>query len=305
MKIVSVIIPTCKRPTNLLRAIESVFQQSYKNLELIVVDDNGINTQFQEQTEQLIEPYKSYSNFKYLALTQNMGAAYARNKGVEMAMGSYVAFLDDDDAFLINKIKLQVDRLNSLGIDYGACYCRQQYLDNNNNFYPVNDEYTEGDLTKEILEMSNHLNTSSLLFRKECLIELNGFNTGLVRHEDWDLLLRFFMKYKIAIDLSGTPQLNRYIGSFSFAPIGKELILRQEIFIEQFMSYISCQIDVNLILKIQWAFVYKELFRQNHVFLGLKTAIKAHQYYPLNIKEWKWVVARFIKNLFKKYKQTL
>ena len=64
--LVSIIIPSYARPTNLVRAIESVLAQTYAPIEIIVVDDNGVNTPFQEETEKLLSPYISDRKITYL-----------------------------------------------------------------------------------------------------------------------------------------------------------------------------------------------------------------------------------------------
>lgn len=298
--LVSVIIPTCHRPDNLSRAIKSVINQTYSNYEIIVIDDNGLNTNAQIETEQLISEFNKYNNFQYFPLESNMGAAYARNKGIELSKGNFVAFLDDDDEFLPEKLSYQVERLLNFN-GYGACYCRQQFI-HKDKAYLVDDNYIEGDLSEDILLLRNHVNTSCLLFRKNILTELNGFNTRLVRHEDWDLLLRFFQNNKIAVDNSLKPQVNRYVGSFSHAPKGLDIIKRHIYYLKEFKSYIEKKSNSSLIFKEQWKFVYSELFRQNYVFLGLMTAFKANSHKLLSYNEWHWVIARFCKNCFKRYK---
>lgn len=298
--LVSVIIPTCRRPDNLPRAIKSVINQTYTNYEIIVIDDNGLKTPIQKETEQLISEFNKNNNFHYFPLESNMGAAYARNKGIELSKGKFVAFLDDDDEFLPEKLSYQVERLLNFN-EYGACYCRQQYI-HKDKAYLVDDNYIEGDLSEDILLLRNHVNTSCLVFRKNILLELNGFNTKLVRHEDWDLLIRFFINNKIAVDNSLKPQVNRYVGSFSHAPKGYDIIKRHIYYLKEFKSYIEKKSNSSLIFKEQWKFVYSELFRQNYVFLGLMTALKANSHKLLSYNEWHWVIARFCKNFFKRYR---
>jgi glycosyltransferase involved in cell wall biosynthesis len=304
-ELVSIIIPTCQRPTFLLRAIDSIKRQTYDNIEIIVIDDNGINSLYQTETHNLLSDYIATKQIIYFALPTNMGVSIARNKGIELSKGRYIGFLDDDDEFLPEKISFQVKKLLQSTDNIGGCYTRQQYIFNNHT-YPIIDEGNfEGNLALDILLLRNKINTSSLLFKREVLLDLNGFDANLLRHQDWDLLLRFFNKYLICLDDSDKPLLNRYTDATSFQPIGLSIVDKKQKFIDAIEQYISVRDDSSLILKTQWMDASTQLFRQNHVFLGLKTAIKAHQYYPLNIKEWKWVVARFIKNLFKKYKQTL
>ena len=100
----SVIIPTYNRGKYICQAIESVFQQTTKDIEVIVVDDGST-----DNTKEVIRPY--LKNIKYIS-AENGGAAHARNIGMEAATGEYIAFLDSDDLYYPYKIKLQTDVLD-------------------------------------------------------------------------------------------------------------------------------------------------------------------------------------------------
>ena len=98
--LVSVVIPTYNRANLVTEAIESVFQQTYTNIEIIVVDDGST-----DNTEQVLQPY--LPNVHYIK-QPNGGLASARNAGMRMAAGDYIAWLDADDLFEPDKIRLQV-----------------------------------------------------------------------------------------------------------------------------------------------------------------------------------------------------
>lgn len=92
-KLVSVIIPTYSRPVNLKRAINSVLNQSYNNIEIIVVDDNGDGTYNQIRTEKEINEYMSLNNFRYLKHNKNRNGAAARNTGIKTQKENILLFL--------------------------------------------------------------------------------------------------------------------------------------------------------------------------------------------------------------------
>ena len=104
--LVSVIMPTYKRSEKLLRAIDSVLNQTYKNLELLLVNDNE---PFDEYTELLekneVEKYSNDERFHLILQDKHINGAVARNVGIRQARGQYIAFLDDDDWWELNNWK--------------------------------------------------------------------------------------------------------------------------------------------------------------------------------------------------------
>ncbi|EPB8187125.1 glycosyltransferase family 2 protein [Clostridium perfringens] len=124
--LVSVIIPTYKRSDMLVDAIESVKNQTYKNIEIIVIDDNGINSKYTKENKLKLKNYIESNDIKYIQNKDNIGGALSRNIGVNEALGKYIAFLDDDDTYMPTKIEKQVKLIeenikNGVGLVY--CYC--------------------------------------------------------------------------------------------------------------------------------------------------------------------------------------
>ena len=95
--LVSVIIPTYKRSKSLNRAIDSVLSQTYPNIEIIVVDDNGKGSKYQLETEKSLEKYIKTDKIKYIIHDVNRNGSAARNTGFKHSRGEYINFLDDDD----------------------------------------------------------------------------------------------------------------------------------------------------------------------------------------------------------------
>ena len=104
---VSVIIPTYNRAKIVTKAIDSVLAQTYKDFEIVVVDDGSI-----DNTKEVIHNFKNRV-IRYTRNRENRGQAYARNKGVKIAKGEYIAFLDSDDFWLPNKLALLLRHLSS------------------------------------------------------------------------------------------------------------------------------------------------------------------------------------------------
>jgi teichuronic acid biosynthesis glycosyltransferase TuaG len=103
-KVVSVIIPVYNAEKFIGKTLDSVLNQTYQKIEIIIVDDCSI-----DHSQRIINNYcKIYQNIKYLRLSKNAGVAVARNKGIDMAIGRYIAFLDSDDIWSEYKIEKQV-----------------------------------------------------------------------------------------------------------------------------------------------------------------------------------------------------
>jgi teichuronic acid biosynthesis glycosyltransferase TuaG len=108
---VSIIIPTYNCEDFIGKTLDSVLKQTYENWEVIVVDDSSTDC-----SEGVIKEYmKNDSRIRYEKLPKNMGAALTRNRGVELATGKYLAFLDSDDVWFPEKLEIQIDFMRSKG----------------------------------------------------------------------------------------------------------------------------------------------------------------------------------------------
>lgn len=196
-KKVSVIIPTYKRSDVLARAVNSVLKQTYNNIEIIVVDDNDPNSEYRKETELVMQNFSKYKNIIYLKHSQNKNGSAARNSGIKMSTGNYIAFLDDDDEFLPNKIDLQVKRLEELDNSWGATYTEYKQIEN--NFVMRSKINKEGNLLIDALARNLMLGAgSNLLVRKEVIEDIGLFDESFSRNQDIEFLVRVLKKYKIA-----------------------------------------------------------------------------------------------------------
>jgi len=184
--LVSIIIPTYKRSEYIERTIESVLKQSYKNIEIIIVDDNNPETYYREETEKIMKKYRKYKNIKYIKHEKNMNGCAARNTGLEHANGKYICFLDDDDIIYPNKIKEQVEFLES-NPKYGAVYCYRKIGE------WINCPAIEGNISEYLLSGEHIIITIMLLFRKYSIKDCK-WNIKLKRNQEAGFLLDFFDK---------------------------------------------------------------------------------------------------------------
>lgn len=177
--LVSVIITTYGRPKFLKNAIESVLCQSYKNLEIIVVDDNIEKSIEREATENLIK--NNFQTIKYIKNKENRGACFSRNVGINSSKGEYIAFLDDDDEFFREKIEKQLIHLQKINLKdkkVSIISCQMRIINEEEKKIGV----SKYNLLKEANDLKDFLNgvyisgTSSLLIEKKALLKVNGFS---------------------------------------------------------------------------------------------------------------------------------
>ena len=192
MKLVSIIIPTYGGSDSLSDSIDSVLNQTYTNIEIIVVDDNNPNTEAREKTEELMIKYAEEERVKYIKHNHNRNGAAARNTGFKYSNGEYICLLDDDDVFLSEKVDKQAAYLSAHS-EFGACYCWRKQKE-----IEICCSLT-GDLSQCLLEQSFTPTTCSIMIRRECYESLGGFDESYQRHQDYEFLLRFFKYYSIGV----------------------------------------------------------------------------------------------------------
>lgn len=198
---VSVIIPTYKRTDTLPRAIRSVLGQTYKDIEVLVVDDNETGSQFSEKVRDTVDRFDD-GRVKYVSQIKHINGAEARNEGIRQSKGLYIAFLDDDDEWLSEKLEKQVAILEKHP-EYGGVSCLYNELSDGKVFHSC-PPYNGENLHKKIFQRSVAVFTSTILLRKDALINAGIFNNSLRRHQDLQLLLDFTSEYNIYV-------LNEYL----------------------------------------------------------------------------------------------
>ncbi|WP_130734300.1 glycosyltransferase family 2 protein [Flavobacterium sp. J27] len=183
----SIIITTFRRSHFLTRAIDSVLLQNtnYK-YEIIIIDDNGLETQNQLLTRKTIDKYILYNQIQYYPLEINKGACYARNYGVSKAKGNYIFFLDDDDSYENSKIQTQMAfMLNHSNLDgclapFKRLNAKEEEIKANSNF-PVVEDFVN-------FSIRGNFFTPMLCIKKNKLIEIGGFQE-IDRFQDRFLML--------------------------------------------------------------------------------------------------------------------
>lgn len=193
MPLVSVIIPTYNQQRYLEKALLSVFAQTYKDYELIVVDDGSTTS----ATENVCKRYKD--RLVYLR-QNNSGQARARNLGISQSHGEYLAFLDDDDIWLPEKIQKQVScftQLNAKNINAGLVYTGHQYITEDDSVINNILYKSSGNNYAKMIFIDFIGTPSSVMVPRSVINDVGLFDENLNNTEDYDLWLRIGKKYDI------------------------------------------------------------------------------------------------------------
>lgn len=212
---VSVIIPTFNRSGMLEEAVKSVLLQDYKHFELIVVDDGSM-----DNTSKILNLYRQHIR---IHRQSNKGVSAARNAGIEMASGRYIAFLDSDDLWMPRKLSTQVRFFQQ---NHGALICQTEeiWMRNGVRIYPQKKHRKPSGY---IFDRSLHLclvSPSAVMMRRELFDYVGRFDESLPACEDYDLWLRVSARHPVYLiddpliikrgghpdQLSGTPALDKY-----------------------------------------------------------------------------------------------
>lgn len=190
-KLVSVIIPTYNRAQLISETIDSVLNQTYKRVEIIIIDDGST-----DKTEEVVKK-KNDERIKYFKFGHSGLPAVARNQGLKLAKGEYVSFLDSDDLWYPQKLKRCLKELES-GVDLVSHGMR--YIKDGKYWKDVMCGPARMAGYSNLLYNGNCIAISATVIRKECLERVFGFdeNPAIVSAEDYDLWLKL-AKGKILI----------------------------------------------------------------------------------------------------------
>lgn len=186
--LISVIIPTFNRKNYCQRAIESVFAGTYKNIEVIVIDDGST-----DGTDELLS--KCDFPIQYFK-TKNQGVSKARNFGVDKAKGQWISFLDSDDLWLENKLSKQVKLLEE-NPGLRLVHAEEIWIRNGVRVNQMNKhKKSGGDIFEASLKLCL-ISPSAVLLEKSLFIEMGGFREDFVVCEDYDLWLKIASIYPV------------------------------------------------------------------------------------------------------------
>jgi glycosyltransferase involved in cell wall biosynthesis len=235
MTLVSVIIPTRNRPSMLLRALHSVLSQGIRNIEIIIVDSSDDDYRlFNYKVVKAVKENVTIAiRYTYLPPTS---PSKARNLGIRISSGEYVALLDDDDYWLSSKLSIQLKlakKYNFMATGYILMldeFNRRKILDN--KIPKISNPH------KDILK-ANFIATSTVFVEKDMLLKAKCFNEELYNLEDWDCWIRLLKLPDINFHLIPTPLA--VISQYSSFSTGKSRELSKSIL--KFLGYHFRELD--------------------------------------------------------------
>jgi glycosyltransferase involved in cell wall biosynthesis len=182
---VNVIIPTFNRAEFLCHAITSVLNQTFQDFEIVIIDDAS-----RDHTQDVVTNFKD-TRIKFIRHQVSQGAAEARNTGIINSNCKYIAFLDDDDEWLSDKLQMQIDFLENSSQEVGGVCTSQLIVDRVSGKAPyVWSPEVPLDLSKD-----NPIATSSILLRRECFEECGLFDGSMPAVSDYDMWIRISKKF--------------------------------------------------------------------------------------------------------------
>jgi len=192
LPLVTVITLTRNRDNLLPRAIKSVLNQSYKNIEYIIID--GAST---DQTPKVVGSFND-PRIKYIKLESNLSHSLSYDLAFKNAQGEFITFLDDDDEYLYEKIEKQQKLLSSLPKEYGFVYCWMDYYDENKRCKVLECHPGQrGNIYYNQIEKQSIAGTPTLFIRRDALLMVGGLRKELQHASDWELVCRLARTYLV------------------------------------------------------------------------------------------------------------
>lgn len=184
---VSVIVPTHNRPHFLGRTIDSLLAQTYRDTEIVVVDDNAPDSPSRADTQALMKEYEKYDNVIYIQNEKPLGGGPSRNEGIKAATGDYVTFLDDDDVYLPEKVETQLSFMlkNDLDVSFTDVFIHKadgKLIEYRRHNY-VNDCSNEALFRQHILH--SLCPTSTYMIKRSFILSTDGFRAVPMGQDFW------------------------------------------------------------------------------------------------------------------------
>ncbi|MCA9421781.1 MAG: glycosyltransferase [Nitrospira sp.] len=236
--LVSVILPTFNRRDTLKMALESIIQQTFTDYEVIVVNDAGMNV------DDIVTSFNARNNVTSIRHGRNRGLAAARNSGLGVARGKYIAYLDDDDRYACNHLETLVTFLerNPCQVAYSDAWRVSQRKEHDKYIEIQRDVPYSQDFNPDMLLITNCFPVLCVMHEKSCLNKSGVFDESLTTHEDWDLWIRLSRHYTFAHVKQITAEFTwRNDGSSMSSHLSKDFLRTRRLIYQKYDEYFRLQ----------------------------------------------------------------
>lgn len=213
MPLISVVIPVYNGEKTIRETLESLLNQTFTDFEALVINDGS-----QDATLDVVASFKD-SRIKVFSYP-NSGPSASRNRGIALASGEYISFLDADDLWTSDKLEAQLQALQAYP-EAALAYSWTDFINESNQFLRRGSYINvTGDVYKHLLLTDFLENGSNPLVRKQALVEVGEFDESLTHGEDWDMWLRLAARYHF-VAVPSAQILYRVYASSSSANVPK------------------------------------------------------------------------------------
>lgn len=187
--LVSIIIPLYNRENTIQRAVDSVLDQTYTNIEVLVVDDGST-----DNSVRMLDKYQTDKRVKVFYQGTNKGANAARNRGIRESKGEYIAFHDSDDAWLPDKLEKQLRYMKMGNFHVSFCAFKRHY-ENAVQIMPNISTKLSGEDIREKIKRGNIIGTPTLVLHRDVILKVGMFDEEMPRLQDYEYVIRMAKQY--------------------------------------------------------------------------------------------------------------
>lgn len=283
--LVSVVVATYRREDSLRRALNSLARQTYKNLDVIIVDDNG-DFKWNIKVKSVVDEFRNKLDINYIVNESNIGSVLTRNRGILEAKGDYIAFLDDDDLYMPQRIEMQLEDIIAVDADYGITDLylyneKNELIDKRiRNYIKNNDEHS---LLRYHL-LYHMTGTDTFMFKNSYLLKIGGFSGNDVGDEFYlmkDAILgggKFIYSNQCYIKAYVHSGEENGLSSGDTKIVGENLLFEKK---KEYFEYLS-KSDIRYIKMRHYAVIAFAELRRKNVRAFIKNAVKSFFIAPLS-----------------------
>jgi len=263
------VVPTFNRENVIMNCLKSILNQTYSNIEVIVVDDAS-----EDNTEKIVKSIVD-KRLKYVRLPRNTKGTQPRNIGIELSKGEYIAFLDSDDTWLPDKIEKQLSLIKRSNYKDVLCFTGIIHSKNSKKNIVINRNLYSTESIMDYILNVGWVQCGTFMCSRE-IAKLTKFSPKVRKHQDWDFCYRLsknnckFIYLEEALTVYNIENGNNQISTNSRYDLSLEWInsIKNEISVKSYyaflINHVAHDMNVSNQRKEAWN-IYKEAFKNNAI----------------------------------------